>query len=141
MIYEECFEKGQLRKAHIEKEDVFNQIKIAENYLKKAKLVCNKETYDISFLTAYISIFHSARALLFKKGYKERSHYCLFEFIRNEFDDQELARIAEIGHNYRETRRLIQYEGSLCSEAMAKECILDAEEFLKAAKKHCKVGG
>jgi uncharacterized protein (UPF0332 family) len=136
MSYDECFERGQLRKSSaISESDVDNQINMAEKYLKKSKLVCRDKTYDISFLTAYLSMFHSARALLFKKGYKERSHFCLFEFIRNEYNEQEIIRLAEIGHNYRETRRLIQYEGSLCSESMAKSCITDAETFLNTAKK------
>ncbi|MEW5996750.1 MAG: HEPN domain-containing protein [Candidatus Micrarchaeota archaeon] len=96
----------------------------------------DKELYDISFLTAYISIFHSARALLYNKGYKERSPYCLFEFVRQEFKVKpEMVRMAEIGQNYRETRRMVQYEGSLCSENAAKEAILDAKKFLELAKK------
>ncbi|MBU0532583.1 HEPN domain-containing protein [Candidatus Micrarchaeota archaeon] len=104
--------------------------------MRKAEIVCGKETYDISFLTAYISIFHSARAILFKKGYKERSHFCLFEFIRQEFrNDPDLVRFAEIGHNYREMRRVIQYEGSFCSEDSAKEAIDDAKKFLRTVKK------
>ncbi len=136
MSYEECFERGQLRRAHIGKEELRGQLKIAADYSKKAEIVLGKETYDISFLTSYISMFHSARALLYKKGYKERSHFCLFEFVLNEFkNNKELARLAEIGHNYREMRRMIQYEGSLCSEAAAREAIADAREFLKAAEK------
>jgi uncharacterized protein (UPF0332 family) len=136
MSYEECFETGQLKARHISKEEIQNQVRIAENYIRKAEIILDKETYDISFLTAYISIFHSARALLYKKGYKERSHFCLFEFVKHEFkDNPDVVRLAEIGQNYRETRRMVQYEGSLCSEAGAKEAINDAKNFLAAIKK------
>lgn len=135
MTYKECFERGLLRKAQISREETQNQLKIAGDYVKKAEIILTKETYDISLLTAYISIFHSARALLYERGYKERSHFCLFEFVKNEYkDNHELLRLAEIGQNYRETRQMIQYEGSACSEAAAKEAINDAKKFLKAAR-------
>ena len=136
MIYDECFEEKQLRKAYVAEDEIKNQIRIAEDYLKKAEIILGKETYDISFLTAYISIFHSARALLYKKGYRERSHFCLFEFIINEFrGNNEVVRLGEVGQNYRETRRMIQYEGSLCSEDAAREAINDAKKFLIEVKK------
>jgi len=137
MTYEDCFRKGLLRKGDVSKEETDSQIKIAQDYIMKAEKICVKEVFDMSFLAAYISIFHSARALLYAKGHKERSHYCLFEFVKIEFkNDAEVRRFAEIGQNYRETRRLVQYEGSLCSEDAAKESINDAKLFLKAVKRH-----
>jgi uncharacterized protein (UPF0332 family) len=136
MTYNECFEKGLLRKAHVPKEEIEHQLKIAEDYLKKAEVIFEKEIYDISFLTVYISLFHSARGLLYSKGYKERSHFCLFEFVRFEFKNEpEIVRLAEISHNYREIRHMVQYEGSLCSKESAKEAINDADDFLKAVKR------
>jgi uncharacterized protein (UPF0332 family) len=135
MTYEDCFKKGLLRRGSVSKEETEGQIKIAESYISKAEKIMDKEVFDMSFLAAYISIFHSARALLYSKGHKERSHFCLFEFVRNEFkDDAEIVRFAEVAQNYRETRRLVQYEGSLCSEHSAREAINDAKNFLKAAK-------
>ncbi len=136
MNHNDCIEKGMLRKTSVSQGEVQHQIQIAADYLRKAGLVCKKETFDISFLCSYISIFHSARALLYSKGYKERSHFCLFEFIREEFKDcKEILRLAEIGQNYRETRHMIQYDGALCSEAGANEAINDAGNFLVTVKK------
>jgi uncharacterized protein (UPF0332 family) len=136
MSYDDCMKKGLLRRASIAKEELRNQLKIAEDYVRKAELVCGKDTYDVSFLTAYISLFHSARALLYAKGYKERSHFCLFEFVKNEFkSDTDIARLAEVSQNYREMRHLVQYEGSVCTEALAREAITDAKNFLKVARR------
>ncbi|MBI5047139.1 HEPN domain-containing protein [Candidatus Micrarchaeota archaeon] len=142
MTYQECFERGLLRKSTIERQEIENQIKIAENYIKKAEKIFDKELFDICFLTVYISIFHSARALLYIKGYKERSHYCLFEFVCVEFkDDKEIVRLAEMAQNYRTTRHLVQYDGELCSENTTKEALKDAKDFLMIAKKLIKNGG
>lgn len=131
----ECFEKGLLRKTHVSNDEIRHQIEIAEKYTKKAEKIFESGVFDISFLTLYISIFHSVRALLYYKGYTERSHFCLFEFVREEFDEPEIKRLAEISQNYRETRHMIQYEGSLCSEASAREAITDAKNFLKSVKR------
>lgn len=136
MRYEDCLERGLLRKGSIGPGEAKNQLAIAANYMRKAELVCGKDTYDVSFLTAYISIFHSARALLYSKGCKERSHFCLFEFVKAEFGgDAGIRRLAEVSQNYREMRHLIQYEGSVCTEAAAREIISDAKAFMEAAKK------
>lgn len=137
MSYQNCLERGLIRKASVSKEEVEQQLEIAGNYARKAEIVLGKETFDISLLTSYISIFHSARALLYSKGYKERSHFCLFEFVREEFKNRpEIVRLAEIAQNYRETRHMIQYDGDLCSEDSAREAINDAKKFLEAAKRN-----
>ena len=137
MSVEDCLDRGLLRKGEVNIEETEHQLQIAKDYLKKAQKIFDAQVFDVCFLTAYISIFHSARALLYSKGYKERSHYCLFEFVNDEFMlDKEIKKLAMIGQSYRETRRMIQYEGSLCSEDSAKEAILDAKNFLRAAEKY-----
>jgi uncharacterized protein (UPF0332 family) len=137
MTIEDCFDRGLLRKGNVNIEETEHQLQIAKDYIKKAEKIFDAEVFDVCFLTTYISIFHSARALLYSKGYKERSHYCLFEYIKDEFIlDNDIKRLAVTGQNYRETRRMIQYDGSLCSQDSAKEAIIDAKKFLKAAEKY-----
>jgi len=135
MTYKDCFTKGLLRKGSVTEEETKAQIDIANAYINKAEKILESEVFDMSFLASYISIFHSARGLLYSKGYKERSHFCLFEFVKQEFEnDPEIKRMAEIGQNYRESRHMVQYEGDLCSEDAAKEAIIDAKKFLELAK-------
>lgn len=131
----DCIDKGFIvRKNSITKEEIINQLKIAENFIKKAELVYSKDTYDISFMTAYISIFHCARFLLYLKGYKERSHFCLFEFILDNFNEPKIKELSKISQHYREIRHLIQYDGSNCSEELCNSIITDAKEFVKICK-------
>jgi uncharacterized protein (UPF0332 family) len=40
------------------------------------------EDYKWASLQAYYSMFHEAKALVLKKGYREKSHYCLIIAIR-----------------------------------------------------------
>lgn len=39
--------------------------------------------YKYATITAYYSMFHSARALLYAKGYREKSHYWLIVAMKN----------------------------------------------------------
>ena len=38
---------------------------------------CEKKNYKWAIIQAYYSIFHGTRALLFKAGYREESHFAL----------------------------------------------------------------
>lgn len=136
MTYQECFGKGLLRESTISKSAVAGEIRIAEDYLKKAEKLLGSGMPDVSFLMSYVSLFHSARSLLFAKGYKERSHYCLFEFVKREFkDDAELHELVSACQNYREIRSTVQYDGSLCSQETAQEAFKDAKRLLAQVKK------
>lgn len=107
---------------------------MAEHFLQRAKGNLKEEYFDVAFLMAYNSMFHSARALLFSKGFKERSHYCLVEFLKSKFKDEKITYFADILDSYRISRHAIQYSGELCSEVDAKEAIKDAKNFIKIIK-------
>lgn len=93
------------------------------------------EYFDVSFLMAYNSMFHSARALLFSQGLKERSHACLILFLKEEFsENKKILDSLTILDSYRLTRHAIQYTGGLCSETDAEEAVNDAKKFLKAVE-------
>ena len=44
---------------------------------ERTKKTYQEEDYKWSTIQAYYSMFHAARALLFNKGYREKSHICL----------------------------------------------------------------
>lgn len=135
MNLKDCFEKGLLRKTKIEKEKIANSIELAKHFLERAKGNFNNNYFDVAFLMAYNSMFHSARALLFSKGYKERSHYCLIAFLQKEFsNEKDILEFSKLLNSYRMSRHSIQYSGELCSETDANEAIDDSSKFLDAAK-------
>ena len=121
MSLKECFDRGLLRKTNIEEDKVENSLKLAEHFLERAKGNLSKEYYDVAFLMVYNSMFHIARALLFSKGYKERSHYCLIAFLKEEFkDNEELLEHLKLLDSYRISRHAIQYSGEACNEIDAR---------------------
>lgn len=139
MNLEECFEKGLLRKGRIDKTKVVGSLKIAEHFLKRAVGNYRMEYFDTALLMAYNSLFHTARALLFSKGYIERSHFCLVLFLKKEFANTEIMEYIKAMDNYRILRETIQYMGEGCSDKDAKEAIEDARKFLEKVKDLLKI--
>ncbi len=134
MNIKECLDKGLLRKGPVEKPKIQGSLDLAEHFLERAQGIMTQKYYDIAFTTAYNSMFHSARALLFSKGYSERSHYCMIIALKAEFDN-ELAPFFDALDAYRMLRHSVQYSGAACGESEAKEAIGDAAGFLTAARK------
>jgi len=73
----ECFRKNKIRKFSQGKTLVMKELNIAKQDLLAAKESFNRNSFKWATIQAYYSMFHSARALLYSKNYREKSHYCL----------------------------------------------------------------
>ncbi|MQY61332.1 HEPN domain-containing protein [bacterium] len=80
--FKDCLRKQKLKKFSRGKALVNKELKSAEEDLKTAKESFNNENYKWATIQCYYSMFHSARALLYSKNYRERSHYCLIVALR-----------------------------------------------------------
>lgn len=85
---QDCFERGALKKIKPDMQKAKNSLLIAEQKLIEARKVFNAGIFDMALVTAYTVMFHSARALLFKDGFKERSHFCLCLYIQENYADR-----------------------------------------------------
>lgn len=136
MKFQECLDRGLIKRDPKAVERVENSLKIAERFLKSARKNIEIEEYEMAEIAAYNSAFHSARALLFAKGYVERSHYCLSIALKYLY--RERGKILELINTFdkiRLSRHNIQYGGLLVSREEAEFVVGFAEEFLKVAKK------
>jgi uncharacterized protein (UPF0332 family) len=82
---DDCFEKGQLKKASPDIAKARASLKIAKSNIDDAKVHLETKLYNWALVASYASMFHSARALLFKDGLKERSHFCLCLYVREKY--------------------------------------------------------
>lgn len=134
MKAEELLAGGQLIKSKVTEEEIEGSLKTAEHFKERAKGNLNMGYCDVAFSLAYQSMFHSARALLFRNGMKERSHSALISALKEIYGkNHELKRLIGIMGAYKVSRHAIQYRGAGCSEADAKEAISEAEKFIDAA--------
>ena len=93
--------------------------------------------YEMAEMAAYNSAFHAARALLFAKGYTERSHFCLGVALR----DLYIGKIIDLLKTFdkiRLSRHNVQYGGALVSKEEAVFVIDFARDLLDAAKTELK---
>ncbi len=82
MRFEECIDKGLIKKDPLASERIESSLRIAERFLRSSNRNLEINEYEMAEMAAYSSAFHAARALLFAKGFTERSHFCLGIAIR-----------------------------------------------------------
>jgi uncharacterized protein (UPF0332 family) len=74
-----------LRKVRPDKLKSQFSLKVSAEKLTEAKKLLEAGFLDSALLYAYTSMFHSGRALLFKDGISEKSHYCLIKYLSEEY--------------------------------------------------------
>ena len=85
MNIEQCLEQGLLVKSKPEPEKAFSSIEMAKHKLELAKTEFEHGLFESAITSAYVSMFHSARALLFRDGFKERSHFAVYVYINEKY--------------------------------------------------------
>lgn len=80
-------------------------------------------------------MYHASRALIYSKGYRERSHYCLFVALQELFVDRGTvgADLAESFRNSIRLRETADYRSDF-SEEGALSVIEGAERLLRRAE-------
>ena len=134
MILGDLVKKGLLEKSTTTSEEIEGSLDTSKRFLERVKGNYEIGFHDVAFLLAYTSMFHAARALLFKSGYKERSHYALIAAAKHIYKrNADLVAVLDTLDQYRLIRHSIQYNGSLSTE-------LDASEAIKGRRKVPEVG-
>jgi len=133
--FKRCLEKKKLVKFDAEKSLIKKEIVAAESDLKDSQDVLKIEKPKLATITAYYSMFHAARALLYSKGYREKSHFCLAAAIKNLFVDTNLLESSFID-DYdmaKDLRENADYKSDFSQEG-AEQLITKAKKFLDKAK-------
>lgn len=124
----------KLMRIEPDSELALKEIRGAESDLDAAKESLRVENFKWATIQGYYSMFHSARALLYSRGFRERSHYALLVAVRELFSrdlEASLIRGFEDGMGLREAADY----GLTFSEEGAKDVIENAEKLLFKAKK------
>ncbi|MEK6680958.1 MAG: HEPN domain-containing protein [Nitrospirota bacterium] len=135
--FKDCIEKGLLKKIPASEDNAMRSINKAESWLKEAKKSFQGEAYDSSVLSSYLAMFHSARAILFLDGYREKSHACVARYLEYQYVDKKKLekKWVELLDHHREIRHDNQYDLSFySSDEEAKEAIESAGQFLQRMK-------
>jgi len=74
--FQRCLEQRRIVKITPTKEMIGKEIAHAEYDLNRAEESLHNEDSKWASVQAYYSMFHTAKALVLKKGYREKNHYC-----------------------------------------------------------------
>lgn len=75
--FDECVERGKIIKIPVDPELVAKEFREAEADLLAAERSLAEHQEKWAIIQGYYSLFHSLRALVFREGYREKSHRCL----------------------------------------------------------------
>ena len=109
MNADDCFKKRMLRKIPKDIKKARRSLEISENKLKTAEEAFIKELFGPSLIYSYMSMFHSARALLYKDGVQEKSHICLVLYIKEFYSKKIPPYLINSLDNFRKERHETLY--------------------------------
>ena len=134
--FKQCLKRNKLREFPRGKALVTKTLGTAQRDLERAKKTFNDKDYKWATIQSYYSMFHSARALLFAKNYREHSHHCLIVAMRALYVETRLlpgSLIEALGKGKRLREDADYYDR--WSEEGAIFALKAAGNFLKKARK------
>ena len=133
--FEQCLESGKIAPFERGKGLVKKELSVGEGDLRDASAGFQDKRYKWSTIQAYYAMFHAARALVYSRGYREKSHHCLSVALRALFvESGELD--AQSGRDFLNAmnlREAADYESHF-SEAGAAAVIGAAGKFIERAR-------
>jgi uncharacterized protein (UPF0332 family) len=80
---EECYERGLLRKVPASAEKANLSLAQAREWIHEADKDCEIGALRSALIAVYRGYFHAARALLYRDGIREKSHYCIGIYLES----------------------------------------------------------
>jgi uncharacterized protein (UPF0332 family) len=122
-------------KFDISEDIIKKEMSIAQSDLGSAKVSFSSSDYKWATVQAYYCMFHCAKALVYSKGFREKSHRCLSIALKFLFVDTNLLDQKHLSHlrDCMSLRQDADY-GMIYSQESSKESINWAKDFLDVAK-------
>jgi uncharacterized protein (UPF0332 family) len=128
----------KITRAQVSRGMILKEIEAAETDLKDAKDSIENDKHKWATIQGYYSMFHSARALLFSRGFREKSHYALLLAIRELFSKELERSLIDRFEEGMSLRQEADY-GLKFSETGAIDTIDGAGELLARVKEILKI--
>ena len=128
----------RLFKARISSMMISKELASAEDDLKDAQDSLKQRKFKWATIQGYYSTFHSARALLYSSGFRERSHYAVLIAMRELFANKLGKDLIRRFGDAMDLQQEADYSSEF-SEGGATETIEGAEKFLKKTKEILKI--
>lgn len=140
--FNKCLEKKSLYMTDGAKGLYRKELTSAEDDIGDAKLSLSEGRFKWATIQAYYAMFHAARALLYSRGYRERSHYCVMVGIEHLFADAGLLDMKWVRalRNSMSLREDADYASEFSQDG-AETTVKSAEGFFKEANRILEASG
>lgn len=133
----DCFDRRLLTNTSPSTGLARKSLKQAELFLTDAEDLIKIGKERMAIIALYNAFFHTARALLFKDGIKERSHFCIARYLEEKYVYKKLLNANFL--NYLDTLRDARHETQYSLDITEIELDLGAaigicREFMKAVE-------
>jgi len=134
--FKDCVEKGKIKEYSRGCEIAGKELWEAKTDYKSAAESMAVLNYKWATVQAYYAMFHTARALLYNKNYRETSHYCLILAVKELYVNQGLldAAMTEALQEGKNLMEAADYNGEW-SEDTCKKLLKKAGLFIEKADK------
>ncbi|MBU4220607.1 MAG: HEPN domain-containing protein [Euryarchaeota archaeon] len=133
----DCFERRLLTNTGPSTGLARKSLKQAEIFLVDAVDLINMDKSRMGTIALYNAFFHTSRALLFRDGIKERSHFCIARYVEEKYVRKGLLKADFLGHldALRDARHETQYSLEVISLEIDMRYAVDiCREFMKAVE-------
>ncbi len=133
ITYEECVELGLIKRIAPSEQQAKEQMKKAKILLTEAKNNIETKNPNSAVMAGYSAALDSARALLFRDGWREKSHACVARYIEAKYS-AEFGDLIYLLDEYRDQRHRTMYSGDYYPTIdEAKKIVSFADKFVKKA--------
>ena len=136
--YDDCLAKGLIKKTASSKDKAKQSLLVAGKWFEEAVVNASGHALRSSLLSAYLAVFHAARAILFYDGYREKSHACIARYLEANYVSKgklESKWVQMLDH-LRETRHTDQYSFDFfTSSDEVEEALGKSKAFVARMKK------
>lgn len=132
-MFKRFVEERKLIRISVDRKLILKEIEGAISDLEEAKYSLSRKKFKWAIIQGYYSMFHAARALVYSKGFREKSHYALLVALRELFGNQLESELIENFEEAMSLREEADY-GLIFSEEGATSIVNNAGKFLNKVK-------
>ncbi|MBF0483114.1 MAG: HEPN domain-containing protein [Candidatus Omnitrophica bacterium] len=134
--FDDCVKKGKIIRFPSAKKMAPKELDVAQEDLVTAQQSLKQKNYKWATVQAYYAMFHAARTLLYHKGYREKSHYCLILAMKAFYVSEGILEMSlvESLQMAKSLREGADYDNTFDSDS-AEALVAQAKEFVDVAEK------
>lgn len=134
---DDCFKFRLLRRINPDKEKSKRSVELAKERLAEAETALKGGIFNYALITSYMAMFHVSRALLYKDGIQEKSHFAIYIYLKEKYTSKIPLPIINLLNIYRLERHDAMYGLEYRpTKEDALSAVKDAKVFVAELEKH-----